>query len=93
VDQVNKFAMLLIFCQLAWAPGHPAFAEDYPECRVRCEAEYAACTNEPTAADPEVSNAQIASCDPSLQSCYAQCETLRPVPQGVEENNPNIIRK
>jgi murein endopeptidase len=74
--------------------GYPALAEDYPECRLRCETEYTDCSSQASAPEQEVQDAKLKSCDQTLASCYADCENLKPVevPEAVE-NNPNIIRK
>ena len=89
-----KFAVILILCQLALAQGYDAFAEDYADCKIRCDSDYTDCTNRPPASEPEVQDAIIASCNQRLQSCAADCESLRPAeqPNGTE-SNPDIIYK
>jgi hypothetical protein len=81
-------------CQFSLSFGLPALAEDYSECRLRCETENTDCVNETPAPEPEVQAAKLDTCGRKLQICYAECENLRPVepPTGVE-NNPNIIIK
>ena len=89
-----KSTVVLFFC-LAIFQGSVACAEDYPECRLRCETDFTDCSNVPPAPESEVQEAIMASCDKRLQSCYAECESLKPVaepPTGVD-NNPNIIQK
>ena len=89
-----KFTVVLLSC-LAFFQGYVACAEDYSECRQRCEGDFADCSNAPPAPESEVQEAIMASCDKRLQSCYAECENLKPVeepPTGVD-NNPNIIQK
>ena len=87
-----KLLFLLIFLFLSF-PGNYAGAEDYPDCRLRCENDYTDCTNAPSATDPEVEAARRASCDLKLQLCYPECENLKPVESTPPENNPNIIRR
>lgn len=88
-----KLTAALIFCLVAVAQGREALAEDYSECRLRCETSHTDCTNETPAPEPEVQEAKLASCEKSLVTCYAECENLKPIesPTGTE-NNPNIIR-
>jgi hypothetical protein len=91
---VLKFTVVLIFCQILFAGVYSASAEDYQECRLRCEADYTDCTNEAPAPEPEVQNAKMGACNQRVASCYADCENLMPVENPAEiENNPNIIRK
>jgi murein endopeptidase len=89
-----KLSVLLVFCQVLLAAGHSASAEDYSDCRIRCETDYSDCTNQPPAPESEVQNAKMAACDTRLASCYADCENVKPPenPPGTE-NNPNIIWK
>jgi hypothetical protein len=51
--------------------------------------------NEPQAPDPEVRAAKEASCSQKQQSCYADCENLKPLSDEITPgyHNPNIIRK
>lgn len=88
-----KFCAALIFCQIALSQGNLALAEDYSDCRLRCETDYTDCSNETPAPEPEVQQAKLASCEKSLLTCYAECENLKPIeaPSGTE-NNPNLIR-
>ena len=91
---MSKFVAILIFAQLMLLQGYCAFGEDYSECRQRCAADYTDCSNETPDPEPEVQAAKMAACDKGVQSCYADCENLRPIesPTGTEDN-PNIIRK
>ena len=86
---------VILLCGLAVSSqGRFACAEAYSECRVGCDSQNADCSNQPQATEPEVQAAQIATCEQMLQSCYADCENLKPVePPTGTENNPNIIRK
>jgi len=69
-------------------------AEDYSECRARCTQEQTDCMNEPQASEPEVQLAKESACSQKAQSCYAECDNLRPSNNEIApENNPNIIRK
>lgn len=68
-------------------------AEDFAECRVRCDGIFTYCINRPVAREPEVEAARTADCNQKLDLCYAECERLRPVPSEMTpESNPNIIR-
>jgi hypothetical protein len=89
-----KIIAVLVLCQIVLVQGYPAFAEDYSECMMRCDTEYADCTNEPQAPEPEVQAAKISACEQRVVICHADCENLKPIepPTGTEDN-PNIIRK
>ena len=89
-----KLSVLLVFCQVLFLAGHSASAEEYSDCRLRCETDYTDCTNQTPAPDSEVQNAKMAACDSRLALCYSDCENLKPTenPPG-SENNPNIIFK
>jgi hypothetical protein len=90
-----RLILLLICCQVAFSLGSLALAEDFGDCRVRCESEHLDCTNDAAAAtEAEVQSAKMAACESKLQTCYAECENLKPVePPTGTENNPNIITK
>jgi len=92
---VKKCLVILTLCQIIFPLAPLSFAEDYSECRTRCESEHTDCMNEPAADDPEVQNAKMAACDQKLLSCYPDCDQLKPLEDEYEgtENNPNIIRK
>jgi len=90
---VNKLTIILTLCQIIFSQGQLAFAEDYSECRARCDSEYTDCMNEPPATDPEVQAAKVESCIQKVQSCYPECEKLKPIENNPPEDNPNIIRK
>lgn len=88
-----KYLILFMLSQLG-CTGTAAFAEDYSDCRLRCETENTDCVNEPPAPDPDVQAAKLDSCERRLRICYGECENLKPVEPPAEEiNNPNIIRK
>ena len=91
---MHKIIIILFLCQMVLAQDYPAFAEDYSECAARCDRDYADCSNEPQAPDPDVEAARISACDQTQQTCHADCENLKPIepPTGTEDN-PNIIRK
>jgi hypothetical protein len=91
---MRKLTVALLLYQIVSVPSSPAFAEDYPECMVRCDSDYSDCTNEPPAPEPEVQAAKISACEQRQISCRAECENLKPVtPPSGTEDNPNIIRK
>ena len=92
---MKKFLVILAFCQIMLVQSSLVSADDYSECRTRCESEYTDCTNEPPAADPEVQNAKMTACDLRLQSCYPDCDKFKPIENNYDgtQNNPNIIRK
>jgi len=89
-----RFSVLLTFCQAALLSGGGVRAEEYPDCRLRCETAYTDCSNAAPDSEPEVQQAKMASCNSTLLDCYADCENLKPIesPSGTE-NNPNLIRK
>jgi hypothetical protein len=91
---VKKLTVALLLCQIIFTQGY-AFAEDYSECRARCDAEHADCLNEPYADDSEVRDAKMAACEQRFQLCYPECDQLKPIENNTDgtENNPNIIRK
>lgn len=85
---------ILVICRIICFDLGLSHAEDYSECRARCDQENADCMSEPQAKEPEVQIAKEAACSEKVQSCYAECETLKPVDDySVPERNPNIIRK
>jgi len=91
---VLKSSIILFLCQLVLVQGSAAFAEDYPECIMRCDSDYADCSNEPPAPEAEVQAAKISACEQKAASCHAECENLKPIePPSGTEDNPNIIRK
>jgi hypothetical protein len=90
---MGRFSFVLLLSQILLFQGSPALAEDYSECRLRCETESADCLNETPGPEPEVQAAKMAACEQRLQSCYAECENFKPIePPGID-NNPNVLRK
>jgi hypothetical protein len=84
----------LLFFLLCFYYQRVSFAEEYSECRARCAEEEADCMNEPLPSDAEVQAAKESSCAQKVQTCYAECENLRPVNDEIApESNPNIIHK
>jgi hypothetical protein len=81
---------LTLLLQLA-AAGTPAGAQDYSECRMRCDTDYTDCSNEATAPDPEAEEARRASCERRLRICIAECDYLKPSQPTQPEMSPNII--
>lgn len=88
-----KFTLILLFCQIALSQGYSAFAEDYSECRMRCDREYNDCFNEPPSPEPEVQDARMAACDRNLKTCSADCEGRKPIENPETGSNPGIIYK
>lgn len=68
-------------------------AEDFGECRTRCETENTDCVNQQPAPDPELQAAQLEQCERHLRICYAECENLKPTEPPTLETNPNVILK
>jgi len=90
---MSRSLALLVLCGLCLNAA-PVCAEEYGECRLRCETEQTDCVNQPPAPDPDLQAAQLASCERRLAICYAECENLKQVETPAEEiNNPNIIRR
>lgn len=86
---MNKFVAVLIFCQIASIQSASAFADEYSDCRVPCETEYAVCANQPAAPDPEAQTAHNESCHARMQSCYAACESLNPATKPTSLDVPS----
>jgi hypothetical protein len=93
-DNMRKYLYILLFGQTILLPGEFSYAEDYSECKSRCAQDYTDCMNEPQASEPEVQSAKEATCSQKVQSCYSDCENLKPVNEDIApESNPNVIRK
>jgi hypothetical protein len=91
---MGKRLCIFLLCQTVIFCSQFLYAEDYSECRARCAQDYTDCMNEPQASDPQVQVAKEASCSQKVQSCYSDCENLRPLDENIApESNPNIIRK
>lgn len=83
-------AALLFSLLLAWGTAR---AEDFGECRTRCETENTDCVNRQPAPEPDLQAAQLEQCERYLRICYAECENLKPTEPPTLENNPNVIVK
>jgi len=84
-------AVMLLVQLLSVSPS--ARAEEFGECRTRCETENTDCVNQQPNQDPDLQAAQLAQCERRLQICYAECENLKPTEPPTLENNPNVIVK
>ena len=85
---MNKLVAALVFCQMVSIQGANAFADEYSDCRVPCETEYADCASQPAAPDPEAQTAQSEACHQKMQSCYAVCESLNPANKPTSVDAP-----
>jgi hypothetical protein len=91
---MKKMCYIFMICQVICFDLALSRAEDYSECRARCDRQNADCMSEPQAKEPEVQLAKEAACSKKFQLCYAECENLKPLDDyTVPERNPNIIRK
>jgi hypothetical protein len=91
---MKKYLVALLLCEAVFLYSDISRAEDYSECRARCTQDQTDCMNEPQASEPEVQLAKEAACSQKAQSCYSECDNLKPLDNEIApESNPNIIRK
>lgn len=73
---------------VVFAQAHVSSAQDYSECRAQCERNLADCNSQPQASEPEEQTAKEARCSEQAQSCYGECDSMRPPTNDTPPETP-----